>query len=169
MHNRRHQLIILGSYQRRIIATAVMTSILLINLTLIAWLLLDPQLISRIDTVDTIAVALIELVVIGLIFVVSLFASNRIAGPMYAFDKVLKQIHGGDLSARLHLRPGDICHNVADEMNATFDDLQNRISVIKETVNRLQQLEGISNEQQASIDELQAQLEHFSKQQGSGE
>jgi methyl-accepting chemotaxis protein len=108
-------------------------------------------------------------VVIGLIFVVSLFASNRIAGPMYAFDKVLKQIHGGDLTARLHLRPGDICHNVADEMNATFDDLQNRITAMKDTVSRLQQLENISSEQQVLIDELQAQLDHFSKLQDKGE
>ena len=161
MENRRHHLIILGSYQRRIIVTAVMTSILLINVGLIGWFLFDPSLLSHIDTIDTIAIAGVELAVIGLIFVLSLFASNKIAGPIYAFNKVLHQIRDGDLSARLHLRPGDICHSVADEMNETFDDLESRITALRESLNRLQETGSHDDAQQALISELQSQLEHF--------
>ena len=166
MHNRRHHLIILGSYQRRIIAGAVMTAILLINVILVSWFLLDPTLIGRIDTVDTLIIAGVEMAVIGLIFVLSLVASNKIAGPIYAFEKVLKQVRAGDLSARLHLRPGDICHSVADEMNVTFEELNERVEAIKVSIEKLNAAEGDPGRQQALIDELQEQLGHFNNQGG---
>lgn len=161
MENRRHHLIILGSFQRRLISGAVMASILLINLALIASLLIEPELLSRIDTMDTVALALIEVAIIALIFFVSLLASNKIAGPMYAFDKTLEQIRSGDLMARLHLRPGDICHDVAREMNETFDDLNSRITALKETTAKLQQLDCNDSTQQKLIEELHRQLDHF--------
>ena len=161
MENRRHHLIILGSYQRRLIAGAVMTSILLINLVLIAGLLLNPELLGYIDTADTIGLAITEIAVIAVIFIVSLLASNKIAGPMYSFDKVLRQIRSGDLTTRLQLRPGDICHDVASEMNETFDDLNNRVTALKACTATLQQLKCNDSTQEALINELRTQLEHF--------
>ena len=161
MENRRHHLIILGSYQRKLIISAVMTAILLLNLVLITWFLVDPGLIGKFETRDTFAIALVEVAIIAAIFVLSLFASNKIAGPMYAFDKVLKEIRAGNLSARLHLRPGDICHNVASEMNETFDELENRITAIKEILAKLQELEGNDSTQQTLLSEIRVQLEHF--------
>jgi len=164
MENRRHHLIILGTFQRKIITTAVLSAILLINVVLITWFLIDPVLISRIDTSDILVIALVEVAIIATISILSLLASNKIAGPMYAFDKVLKEIRGGDLSARLHLRPGDICHRVASEMNETFDDLDSRITVLKDNLIRLQQLECHDTAQQALIEEMKSQLDHFTNQ-----
>lgn len=158
MPDRRQQLIILGTFQRRIILGAVLGSILLINIVLILGFLLDPQLLNRIDTIDTAIIAIVELATIGLIFYLSLLASNKIAGPMYAFDKVLQRIREGDLSARLHLRHGDIFVDVAEEMNQTFDALSARIEQLKTTVAQLQQLDA-TDEQQARLDELHSLLE----------
>jgi len=158
MPNRRHQLIILGTFQRRIILGAVLGSILLINIVLIVGYMLDPQLLNRIDTIDTAIIALIELAIMGLIFYLSLLASNKIAGPMYAFDKMLQRVREGDLTTRLHLRHGDIFVDVAEEMNQTFDTLCAQIEQLKTTVAQLQQLD-TTTEQQALLDELQGQLE----------
>ena len=130
---------------------------------MISWFFVEPELINHLDTVDTLAIALIEVVVIAAIFIISVFASNKIAGPMYAFDKVLKQIREGDLSARLHLRPGDIFHSVADEMNETLADLQSRIDNLQQSTRQLDQLECHDREQQRLLKELQEQLKHFTK------
>jgi len=158
MPDRRHQLIILGTFQRRIILGAILGGIFLINLVLIIGYLLDPQLLSRIDTLDTAVIAIVELAIMGLIFYFSLLASNKIAGPMYAFDKVLQRVRGGDLTARLHLRHGDIFVDVADEMNQTLDALSTQVEQLKATLAQLKQLDN-QTEQQALLDELQAQLE----------
>jgi methyl-accepting chemotaxis protein len=160
MSNRRHQLIVLGNFQRRIIFGAVFGSILLVNLVLITWFLLDPQLLNHIDTLDTVAIALVELVIMGLIFYLSLLASNKIAGPMYAFNKVLAQVREGDLSARLHLRHGDICMDVAQEMNATFEQFARQIEELQQLGKQLQQSEGDS-ERQALLQSLDDKLKQF--------
>lgn len=164
MPSRRHQLIILGDFQRRLIMGAVFGGILLINLILIVWFLLDPQLLNQIDTLDTLAIALVELAIMALIFYLSLLASNKIAGPMYAFDKVLQQIREGDLTARLHLRHGDIFVDVSHEMNQTFDEFCAQINRLKATAAQLQKMEN-SAEQQRLIDEMAAQLDRLRSRQ----
>jgi len=160
MPNRRHQLIILGNFQRRIILGAVFGSIFLVNLVLIIGFLLDPQLINHIDTSDTVAIAVVELAVMSLVFYLSLLASNKIAGPMYAFNKVLAQIREGDLTARLHLRHGDICMDVAQEMNATFEQFATQIEGMRELSDKLKQCREES-ERQALLQSLDAKLRQF--------
>jgi len=164
MPSRRHQLIILGDFQRRLIMGAVFGGIFLINLLLIVWFLLDPQLLNQIDILDTLAIALVELAIMALIFYLSLLASNKIAGPMYAFDKVLQQIREGDLTARLHLRHGDIFVDVSHEMNQTFDEFCAQINQLKATAAQLQRMEN-SAEQQRLIDDMAAQLDRLKSRQ----
>jgi len=160
MPNRRHQLIILGDFQRRIILAAVFGGILLVNLVLIIGFLLDPQLLNYIDTSDTMAIAVVELAVIALLFYLSLLASNKIAGPMYAFDKVLMRIREGDLTARLHLRHGDICMNVAQEMNVTVEHIATQMKEMQELSDRLNQCQD-ENERKKLLQSLDEKLKQF--------
>ncbi len=61
--------------------------------------------------------------------VVSVFGvlmSHRTAGPMFHFKKVFAAIAGGDLSARVKLRPKDDFQDVADSFNEMIDKLSAR-------------------------------------------
>lgn len=161
MSNRRHQLIILGSLQWRIIIGAILGVILLINTVIILWFFLSPQLFAHIDPIDTIGLAVFELSVVAVVFYLSLFASNKIAGPMYAIKKCLAQIREGDLTARLHLRRGDLFMDVAGDVNETFDEIAKTINRLKAISERLNGANSGNEERERAAKELSAELQRF--------
>lgn len=70
---------------------------------------------------------LVVVVSIGFVFAllwVAIILSHRAAGPMYRFKKTFEQIRGGDMAARIHLRPHDDFQDVAQEFNLMMDQVQ---------------------------------------------
>lgn len=59
-----------------------------------------------------------------LLFFMGILVSHRTAGPLYHFKRVFLAIPGGDLKARVHLRPQDEFRDVAEECNKMIDFLQ---------------------------------------------
>ncbi|MEW6556367.1 MAG: hypothetical protein AB1349_03330 [Elusimicrobiota bacterium] len=74
------------------------------------------------------------LVVNGLLYlaavcVISVFVSHKIAGPIYKFQKEIKNIiQGGDLTGHFRLRKGDELTDMAVALNNFVADLRNRIA-----------------------------------------
>lgn len=69
---------------------------------------------------------LIEGAFLGLAFLIGIFISHRIAGPMYKMQNYLKNYRTGEIDYPLNFRDGDNFQEVADELNHTIDHLKNR-------------------------------------------
>jgi len=60
-----------------------------------------------------------------LVAVTSIMFTHKVAGPLYRIEKFLKIIsEDHDLSQHVQLRQGDELHEVADEINYTFDKIR---------------------------------------------
>jgi len=59
----------------------------------------------------------------GMMFIVCIFFSHKIAGPVYKTMKFFKAIKNGDNPGRLSFRDGDYFPELADEFNNTFDHI----------------------------------------------
>lgn len=59
----------------------------------------------------------------ALLAMVSALLSHRIAGPIYHFEKVCREVKAGDKQARVNLRKGDAMSDLAKEFNSMLDAL----------------------------------------------
>lgn len=60
---------------------------------------------------------------LGILTIFGLFFSHKVAGPLYKFNLVMNKIRNGDDSLRVHLRPGDEFHEIADSFNKLMDNI----------------------------------------------
>jgi methyl-accepting chemotaxis protein len=80
-------------------------------------------------------IILITMVGIGIAaMVMFILLSHRIAGPMYRFEKALKEIEDGDLTARVDIRKTDQLTELKDSINAVASSLDGRIGRIKRSL-----------------------------------
>ena len=82
---------------------------------------------------NLITLALITLATI----IVTLLVSNKLAGPLFRFQKELKEIGEGNLTQVIQLRKDDQITAMADSLNQMRTDLQNKILTIKEEVEQI--------------------------------
>ena len=75
------------------------------------------------DTLITLLM-LLHLGLTALTFFACVFFSHRIAGPIYKLSKHLRLIREGSKPGRLFFRKGDYFLELADEINETFDHLE---------------------------------------------
>jgi methyl-accepting chemotaxis protein len=68
-------------------------------------------------------------VVIGLIGLI--FISHKIAGPLYRFEKSLREIGQGDLTCRVSLRRKDQLSDLADTLNKFASEIETKVRDIK--------------------------------------
>jgi signal transduction histidine kinase len=61
----------------------------------------------------------------ALIFVICIFFSHKVAGPLYKLKKFLIQVKEGQNISRLSFRKGDYFQDIADEFNSAIEKLQN--------------------------------------------
>ena len=59
----------------------------------------------------------------ALLAIISALISHKIAGPVYHFEKVCKEIQQGNKKARVHLREGDALEDLAQSFNAMLNVL----------------------------------------------
>lgn len=62
----------------------------------------------------------------GIIFIISIFFSLKIAGPIYKTQKYLKKIAEGNGLGKLSFRNEDYFQDLADDFNSTFQLLQEK-------------------------------------------
>ena len=59
----------------------------------------------------------------ALLAMISALLSHRIAGPVYHFEKICREIKQGDKQARIKLREGDALVDLAEEFNSMLDTI----------------------------------------------
>jgi len=69
--------------------------------------------------------------------VVTLFVSHKIAGPMFRFEKELKEIGTGDLTKKVRLREKDQAAELADCINSMTSSLHEKVLRIQIAVENI--------------------------------
>ena len=86
--------------------------------------------------------------------VVTLFISHKLAGPMFRFEKELKEIGKGDLTKRLEVRKKDPITGMADSLNEMIAGLNNKVLVIQNHVEDMLDLASKQNAPEGLIQAL---------------
>jgi len=68
--------------------------------------------------------SIFQIAYVLLIFIVCIFFSHKIAGPLYKLMKHMRAIREGQNLGELYFRKGDYFPEVADEFNLTFEKIQ---------------------------------------------
>lgn len=73
----------------------------------------------------------IKLGIFGLIFIVltamiGIRISHRTAGPLYHFKRIFNEVKGGNMNARVRLRPNDDFRDVAEAFNEMMDSINKK-------------------------------------------
>ena len=66
-------------------------------------------------------------VYLALVVLFSAILSNKMAGPIYRFEKTCEEIEKGDISKRVFLRKGDQFISLQDKFNKMMDFLEKKI------------------------------------------
>jgi len=104
---------------------------------------------------------LIVVVGIGIAgIIVFTLLTHRIAGPLYRFEKVLKQIGAGDVSKKFDLRKLDQLTHVEQTLNALIDSLDARMKRVKRELIELQKLASKAGDSTA-LSEIQEKIKHI--------
>lgn len=73
----------------------------------------------------------------------TIYISHKIAGPIYHMIRVGREIEGGNYRARIALRKGDEAHPLAEQLNATYASIEERMALIKKWANEKSAQEAI--------------------------
>jgi methyl-accepting chemotaxis protein len=99
-----------------------------------------------------------NLITLGLItlatIIVTLLVSHKIAGPMFRFEKELKEIGAGDLTRRVTLRERDQVTDMADRLNNMIASLQDKVIEIQTEVEHIHKSASKQNAPKTLIDAL---------------
>ena len=63
----------------------------------------------------------------GILALITAVLSNKISGPLYKMEITCKKVAEGDYSARIYLRNGDACGDLAKEFNDMMDKLEPKL------------------------------------------
>lgn len=100
-------------------------------------------------------------------FMISIFVSHRIAGPLYKLKNFFKQNGAGKLSPELHFRKNDHFQDVAQEYNLMLAKLRAELRGVHETVamtaNELDGMSSGANVDPAKIKKLVQSLHQASE------
>ncbi len=127
----RRQLIVDKSFQYRQIATAVLTTILVANLMLLAAFVFFPYEFSAVVGPFTWVIGIMEVFLIALVFYFVLRSSHRVAGPAFSLKRTLSRLGDGDLTVRSRLRKADYLKDVADCFNENVQRLEELVGEVR--------------------------------------
>ena len=105
-----------------------------------------------------------------LVFIIALFSSHKIAGPVYRIEKTLEEINNGNLALKIKFRRGDELWDLADLINVMIENFNKTIASSKDAGKDTRaSLEAIKKEIsggscdcakiKASLNELQAKID----------
>ena len=104
------------------------------------------------------AVIYTNLITLGMItlatIVVTLFVSHKIAGPLFRFEKELKEIEKGNLTKSIKLRKKDQTTDMADSLNKMSAGLHEKVLDIRIGVENLIESASKQNAPQELIEDL---------------
>jgi len=74
-----------------------------------------------------------------LIFLHSVRASHKVAGPLYRFKLVLEALKEGEVSSPISIRKGDYLHSEADLINQVLESLRQNLEGLQQSQEQLNQ------------------------------
>jgi signal transduction histidine kinase len=86
-----------------------------------------PEITNQLEQQKTALIVILVLWQIGFIslaFISCIFMTHKVAGPMYKVQQYLATIRDGDFNGKLFFRNGDYFHEVAEDLNETFETIQ---------------------------------------------
>jgi methyl-accepting chemotaxis protein len=99
---------------------------------------------------------------------VALLLSNKMAGPLYRFERSARTVAQGDLTHRVKLRRGDEMVGFQDEFNAMMQSLHEKVSKdaalasrVARQLDELTKAGGLSADGLRRLKEIQAEVEHI--------
>ena len=93
--------------------------------------------------------------------------SHKIAGPLYRFEEVLKQVNGGDLTSNFKLRNADQLEEFQNELNSVIHTLNDKIGNLKNELRELQEIVRQNNDPDfltkvdQKMQQIQKQIDFF--------
>jgi len=100
----------------------------------------------------------LAIITLAAIFII-LFISHRIAGPMFRFEKDIRQIAKGDLRVRINLRQKDQFSEMAKAFNEMSSNMHEKVAQIDQKVNNLT----ISTKETKNTEDFEQQIEELKK------
>ena len=85
---------------------------------------------------------------------VVLFISHKIAGPMFRFEKELKEIGQGDLTKMIRLRNKDQITEIATGLNSMTANLHDKVAAIQNELEQAIELASKENASEKVMEEL---------------
>ena len=85
---------------------------------------------AQILALSHIAIPALMVLVIGTA-IYSIYMTHRIAGPIYRFQKIVKDVGQGNLTHRIRFRKGDDMHELADVTNQALSSLDQALTEIR--------------------------------------
>jgi methyl-accepting chemotaxis protein len=77
---------------------------------------------------------------LGLLFLLCLFFSHRIAGPAFRIAGALDRMAGGDLCVKVTLRDADLLNELASSFNTATQDLRTALGEVETELQRARRL-----------------------------
>lgn len=100
---------------------------------------------------------LMQIVLVGVTFLLSIFLSHRIAGPLFKLKRFFAEAATGKLTGPLHFRKTDHFHDVAEDYNKMMDGLRQRgVAASAELAEAQQLLQKIPGN--PAVDQIAARL-----------
>lgn len=162
MNESRNTVMVKEKFQNQMMMQTVLTTFITLNVIVMLSFLFEEQLNNADYTVNlfSLFIAGLELVGIGVVYLISKRISFRIAGPVYAIERSLRSVNEGDLTVQLKLRDGDYFFEASDTLNTTIHSLRTRVDIMQQLCT---QLENADNPEERSKlqKSLADQLEFF--------
>lgn len=162
MDNRRSTVVINSQFQYQYALLTALAAVLLVNAFLIISAFLPNSQGYSLSTGNTVLVVCLEVVLIVGVWWGSLFASHKIAGPVYVMVRQIEKLAEGDLTARVRLRRKDAFQVEAVAINQCIEELQNNLHEVSALARELEQQGSQGTEKQdALIKQLNQKLSLF--------
>lgn len=98
----------------------------------------EKTLLERVGLMVWFAVALYGIVAAFLILLLGLFATHKVAGPLYRLEKVTTEAMGGKIPGEIHFREGDQMQPLARAQSLMFSYLGDREREFAEAGSRIE-------------------------------
>lgn len=151
MDNRRSTVVINSQFQYQYALLSVTATVVLVNAFLIISACLPGSQGFSLSTGNTILIACLELVLIGGVWWGCLFASHKIAGPVYVMVRQMEKLAEGDLTARVRLRRKDAFQVEAVAINQCIEELQGHLLEVSDLARKLEQQDAESTDSRETL------------------
>ena len=142
MQNRRKHLHIPKEFQKRIVIIPILVIIIAINvLTIVGLLIFNPLVTTYLTPTRVAIIAVVEFLVLIVLYRVIRLMSHNIAGPIHALMCRLDKLSEGDLVSQIEFRRRDFHHELAECFNRNMDALRRHIINLKSLVRSLTEAE----------------------------